>query len=110
MRSDTVSWSLCRGALFGVTDVVLSALACYTWTALVLTIPHWGNDWLQAGDGLRIFVEQFKALLPEFLKLFVLASWIAVTGGALIGVFSSQSQRGQPQRFRPPQGSPLPGK
>lgn len=103
MRSDTVSWSLCRGVLFGVTDVVLSALVCYTWTALALTIPHWGNDWLQAGDGLRILMAQFTALLPEFLKLFVLGSWIAVTGGALTGVFSAQSQRGQPQRFGRPQ-------
>jgi hypothetical protein len=80
---------------------VLSALVCYAWTALALTIPHWGNDWLQAGDGLRIFMNQFKLLLPEFLKLFVLGSWVAVTGGVLMGLFSAQSQRGRPQ------GSPL---
>jgi len=101
LRSNTLSWRICRGALFGLTDVVLSALVCYMWTALALTIPHWGNDWLQAGDGMRIFIDQFKLLLPEFLKLFVLGSWVAVTGGVLIGLFSAQSQRGRPQ------GSPL---
>ena len=101
LRSDTLSWRICRGALFGLTDVVLSALVCYAWTALALTIPHWGNDWLQAGDGMRIFIDQFKLLLPEFLKLFVLGSWVAVMGGALMGLFSAQSQRGRPQ------GSPL---
>jgi len=101
LRSNTLSWRICRGALFGLTDVVLSALVCYAWTALALTIPHWGNDWLQAGDGMRIFIDQFKLLLPEFLKLFVLGSWVAVTGGVLMGLFSAQSQRGRPQ------GSPL---
>ncbi|HZU66264.1 MAG TPA: serine/threonine-protein kinase [Ktedonobacteraceae bacterium] len=110
MRSDTICWSLCRGALFGVADIVLSALVCYAWTALALTMPHWGHDWLQAGDGLRIFIEQVKALLPEFLKLFVLGAWIAVTGGVLIGIFSFQGWRGQSHRFRSQQGSPLPGK
>jgi hypothetical protein len=90
VHSNSLCWRICRGALFGVTDIVLSGLVCYVWVGLALTIPHWGYDWLQAGDGLRIFVFQIKLLLPEFLKFFVLGSWVAVTGGALIGFFLSQ--------------------
>jgi serine/threonine protein kinase len=92
--SNSLCWCICWGALFGVTDIVLSGLVCYAWTALALTIPHWGYDWLQAGDGLRIFVVQIKLLLPEFLRFFVLGSWVAVGGGALIGFFLSPGHFG----------------
>ena len=96
--ANTVLWSVCRGILFGVTDVVLSALVCYIWTGLALTIPHWGYDWLQAGDGLRIFIDQVKLLLPVSLKYFVLGLWIAVTGGTLIGFFMGRSDTARSKR------------
>lgn len=91
LHPNTLLWSICRGVLFGITDVVLAALVCYTWSSLALTIPHWGYDWLEAGDGLRIFFDQVKLLLPVSLKYFVLGLWVAVTGGALIGFFMGRS-------------------
>ncbi|HEX6477961.1 MAG TPA: serine/threonine-protein kinase [Ktedonobacteraceae bacterium] len=97
-RSNTMLWSICRGVLFGVTDIVLSAVICYVWTGLALTIPHWGHDWLQAGDGLRIFIDQVKLLLPVLLKFFVLGLWVALPGGALIGFFVGHSRSTRSKR------------
>ena len=97
-RSNTVLWSVCRGVLFGITDVVLSALVCYTCTGLALTIPHWGYDWLQPGDGLYIFFDQLRVLLPVSLKFFVLSLWVAITGGALIGFFTERSHIARSKR------------
>jgi hypothetical protein len=98
LHANTLLWRVCRGVLFGVTDVVFSALVCYVWTGLALTIPHWGYDWLQAGDGLRIFIDQVKLLLLVSLKYFVLGLWIAVTGGALIGFFMGHGHTARSKR------------
>jgi hypothetical protein len=98
MRSNTLLWSICRGVLFGVTDVVFSALVCYVLTGVALTIPHWGYDWLQAGDGFRIFIDQVRLLLPVSVKYFVLGLCIAVTGGAVIGFFMGHGHTARSKR------------
>jgi hypothetical protein len=98
MPSNTLLWSICRGVLFEVTDVVFSALVCYVLTGVALTIPHWGYDWLQAGDGFRIFIDQVRLLLPVSVKYFVLGLCIAVTGGAVIGFFMGHGHTARSKR------------
>ena len=85
----SLPWGILWGLLFGITDVLLSGLVCYGLAAFALTIPHWGLDWLQPGDGLRIFLQQVRSLFPRALVLTLLAIWIAAPGGSVIGFLSA---------------------
>jgi hypothetical protein len=75
-----------------MTDVLLCALICYAWTALALTIPHWGYNWQHSGDGLRILLMEITKLAPTALQLILPSSWLAVLGGACIGIFSVRTE------------------
>src|SRR2546430_9377018 len=55
---------LLMGLLFGIVDTVLSALICYSLFSLLATIPHWGVDWRQSGDGLRLFLQEAQHFAP----------------------------------------------
>ena len=74
------------GVFFGMSNVLFSGLVCYIWVALATTIPHWGHDWQYAGDGLRIFVSQIALLAQPALTPILIGLWLAVLGGALIGI------------------------
>ncbi len=86
----TFSWSLFWGVFFGLTNALLSALVCLLWKALLYVIPFWGN----AGGSLGDF---FKGalpleLIPGVVELTLLALWMSVIGGALIGIFSVRDE------------------
>ena len=82
----TFSWAVFWGIFFGMTNALLSGFVCYIWATLATTIPHWGHDWRYAGDGLHIFVTQFVNLAQQGLTSLLLGLWLAVLGGALLGV------------------------
>lgn len=88
----TFIWAILWGMLFGIVDTLLSALVCYAWTALLLTIPHWGHDWLSAGDGLTIFLGEASKLAKNALMLTLLSLWIAVPSGVIIALLNLKSK------------------
>nr|WP_277988941.1 serine/threonine-protein kinase [Ktedonosporobacter rubrisoli] len=83
------------GLLFGLLNGAFSSLACYGWSALLRTLPHWGYDWLGPGDGPRIFLEQAVALAPVALVVMVPCLVLSLAGGAFIGILTAQSQQRQ---------------
>jgi serine/threonine protein kinase len=86
----TFSWSLFWGVFFGLTNALLCALVCLLWKALLYVIPLWGN----AGGSLGDFFKGALALelIPEIVALTLLALWMSVIGGALIGIFSVRDE------------------
>src|SRR5205085_4248862 len=78
-------WGVFWGISFGMLDALLCILLCYAWTALALTIPHWGYDWQHSGDGLRIFVGEVQNLAGAALRLAIPGLWLAVLGGGILG-------------------------
>ncbi|MHB8597648.1 MAG: serine/threonine protein kinase [Ktedonobacteraceae bacterium] len=83
-------WGICWGLLFGVLDTLFSALFCWTWTAIALTIPHWNRDWQYPGDGWHIFWRQVLWLQPSALSLLIIGVWLAVIGGMYIGYLNAR--------------------
>ncbi len=86
----STAWGICWGSLFGVLDTLFSALFCWIWTAIALTVPHWGRDWQYPGDGWHIFWSQALWLLPAALPLLILGIWLAVLGGMCIGYLNAR--------------------
>jgi serine/threonine protein kinase len=86
----TFSWSLFWGVFFGLTNALLCALVCLLWKAFLYVIPLWGN----AGGSLGDFFKGALALelIPEIVALTLLALWMSVIGGALIGIFSVRDE------------------
>lgn len=91
----SLSWGVFWGMLFGIVDALISALVCFTWTALGRTfLFHWGRDWQVPGQGWSLFLLEAQGLfVPDNLRLFLMALWIAVVGGALIGLLHAWAQR-----------------
>ncbi len=83
-------WGICWGLLFGVLDTLFSALCCWVWTAIALTIPHWNHDWQYPGDGWHIFWSQVLWLEPFALPLLLLGIWLAALGGMCIGYINAR--------------------
>lgn len=82
----TYPWGILTGLVFGVVDAFCATLACYGWAALLLTLPHWGHDWLYAGQGITIYFQQAASLLTNVLLLGLLCMWLAAFGGVCIGM------------------------
>ncbi len=91
----SLSWGVFWGMLFGIVDALVSALVCFTWTALGRTfLLHWGRDWQVPGQGWSLFLSEAQGLLVrDNLGLLLMALWIAVVGGALIGLLHARAQR-----------------
>ena len=86
----STAWGICWGSLFGVLDTLFSALFCWIWTAIALTVPHWDRDWQYPGDGWHIFWSQVLWLLPAALPLLIVGIWLAVLGGVCIGYLNAR--------------------
>jgi serine/threonine protein kinase len=86
----SVVWGISWGLLFGVLDTLFSALFCWVWTAIALTIPHWNHDWQYPGDGWHIFWNQVLWLQPAALPLLIVGVWLAVIGGMCIGYLNAR--------------------
>ena len=86
----TLSWSLFWGIFFGMTNALLSLLAYMVWNSLLLAVQLRGS----AGGGMSGFF--FPSLLfasdPRVVILLLLALWVSVIGGAIIGIFSMQGE------------------
>ena len=86
----TLSWSLFWGIFFGMTNALLSLLAYMVWNTLLFAVQLRGS----AGGGLSGFF--FPSLLfasdPRVVILLLLALWVSVIGGAIIGIFSMQGE------------------
>jgi hypothetical protein len=86
----SLSWSLFWGIFFGMTNALLSLLACMVWYSLLLIVPFQGST----GEGLSGF---FGPSLPfdsepRIVVLLLLALWVSVTGGAIIGIINMQGE------------------
>ena len=90
----TFARSLFWGVCFGLANALLSALACFAWKAFLFVMPFSGN----AGAGLSDYFQQTLALelLPGVVELTLLALWMSVIGGALIGIFSERDEGAVP--------------
>jgi len=94
-------WSLFWGIFFGLVNALFSALVCIFWKALLFTVPFWGN----AGGNLDDFFKKTSALafVPGVIELALLALWMSVIGGALIGLFSVRDEGVVPVAHQRPQ-------
>ncbi len=86
----SAAWGICWGLLFGTLNTLFSGVLCWAWTAIALTIPHWGRDWQYPGDGWHIFWGQVLWLQPAALSLLIVGMWIAVLGGMCIGYLNAR--------------------
>jgi hypothetical protein len=77
------------GFCFGLLDTFISMLVCYGGVTLWRTFLHWGQDWLQKGDGLHIFVSVAQAMLPDVLMLLIAGALIGLGGGVVLGLLAS---------------------
>jgi Protein kinase domain len=96
------SWGLFWGVFFGMTNALLSALVCLIWGAL---LSFSGS----AGGGLNNFISGVTALssMSQVVLLVLLALWMSVIGGALIGIFSVRDEDAKPLAR---QGAQKPGR
>src|SRR5260370_17561042 len=90
----TFGRSLFWGVCFGLSNALLSALVCFAWKAVLFAMPFSGN----AGAGLSDYIQQTFALesLPGVVELTLLALWMSVIGGAVIGLFCLRGQGAVP--------------
>jgi hypothetical protein len=80
-------WGLFWGVFFGLTDALASTLLCFVWGALIqLPLKFQCPSWCTAGDGFRIAFQTMFALASQSVVPVVLGLWIAVIGGAIIGL------------------------
>ena len=90
IRLTTFARSLFWGVCFGLSNVLLSALVCFAWKAFLFIMPFFGNT----GAGLGDYFQQISVLelLPGAVELTLLALWMSVIGGALMGIFSVRDE------------------
>ena len=77
----TLSWGLFWGAFFGLTDALLSMLVCLVWTLLADLHVYY-----HPGDGFSAVIQEAVLLTQQAVLPLVLGLWIAVIGGAIIGI------------------------
>lgn len=82
-----ISWGLFWGVFFGLTDALVSTLLCFIWAALIqLPANFHCKPWCASGDGIRVMYQTMFDLATQAIVPVVLSLWIAVLGGAIIGV------------------------
>ena len=86
-------WSLFWGVFFGLTDGLASIVLCLLWAALV-SLPNQYHcpNWCASGDGVGIMIHTVGQFATQAIIPVVLSLWIAVIGGALIGVMGVRSR------------------
>ncbi len=94
IQMTTFSWSLFWGVFFGLTNALLSGLVCLIWNALLFTVPIFGY----AGGSLNDFFNGMIVLAytPEVVEWALLALWVSVIGGAVIGIVSERDEGATP--------------
>jgi hypothetical protein len=80
-------WGLFWGVFFGLTDALASTLLCLVWGALIqLPLNFRCGTWCGAGDGFKVLFQVMLNLAAQALVPMVLGLWMAVIGGAIIGL------------------------
>jgi serine/threonine protein kinase len=97
----TLSWSLFWGIFFGMTNALLSLVACMICSALLLAAQLRGS----AGGGLSAFFGPSLLFASDsrLVVLLLLALWVSVIGGAIIGIFSMQGEDAARMSHQAPQ-------
>ena len=86
-------WGLFWGIFFGLTDALASTLLCLIWGALIqLPLNFRCPQWCSAGDGVKITFQIIGGLAAQALVPVVLGLWIAVLGGAIMGLLRLRSK------------------
>lgn len=86
-------WGLFWGVFFGLTDALASILLCLVWAALIqLPANFHCKPWCASGDGFRVMYQTMYGLATQAVVPVVLSLWIAVMGGAIIGVMHMRSR------------------
>ncbi len=88
----SLPWGIVFGMVYGIVTVAISALVCYSFSALIYTVLHW-NVGPQADYGWHRFVAEVIALAPHALFIFLVSLWCIVFGGALIGLFAARKEQ-----------------
>ncbi|HYX51062.1 MAG TPA: hypothetical protein VE843_15045, partial [Ktedonobacteraceae bacterium] len=86
----SLSWSLFWGIFFGMTNALLSLLACMVWYSLMLIVSLQGS----IGGGLSGFFAPSLQFMSDsrIVVLVLIALWVSVTGGAIIGIVNMQDE------------------
>jgi hypothetical protein len=95
----TLSWSLFWGVFFGMTNALLSTSVCLAWT-LLFVMPFLGS----AGGDLNASFSKVLmfASIPHVVVFLLLALWMSVVGGAIIGIFSMRDEGVAPVSHKGP--------
>jgi hypothetical protein len=86
----TLPWGLFWGIVFGMANALLSLLACMVWYSLIPGVQFLGST----GKDLNGYFgpTQFLVSDPRVVVLLLLALWVSVTGGAIVGIFNMQGE------------------
>jgi serine/threonine protein kinase len=86
----TLPWGLFCGMVFGMANALLSLLACMVWYSLLPGVQFQGSY----GEDLNGYFGPVLFLVsdPRVVVLLLLALWVSVTGGAIIGIFNMQGE------------------
>lgn len=80
-------WGLFWGVFFGLTDALTSITLCLIWVALAsLPGDYHCPPWCASGNGVGILFGTMTGLASRAIVPVVLSLWIAVIGGAVIGL------------------------
>ncbi len=80
-------WGLFWGVFFGLTDALASTMLCLFWGGLIQLPQNFHcPQWCSAGDGVKILFSSILGLATQTVVPVVSGLWIAVIGGAIIGL------------------------
>ena len=83
----TLSWGLFWGVFYGLSDALVSIPVCLLWTLLLLFPRYYVcPSWCHTGDGFSVVSSVVFTLAQQAVLPVVLGLWIAVIGGAIIGI------------------------
>jgi serine/threonine protein kinase len=96
----TLPLGLFWGIFFGMMNALFSLIACIIWYSLVLVGPLQGST----AEGLSSFFGQTLQFFSDsrIVILLLIALWVSVTGGAIIGIINIQGE-GEVQISHPKQ-------
>jgi serine/threonine protein kinase len=91
MSLTSLSWSLLWGIFFGMTNALLSLVACMVSYSLFFMVQFQTTS---GAEGLSSFIAPSLHFVsdPRIVVLLLLALWVSVTGGAITGIINMQSE------------------
>jgi serine/threonine protein kinase len=88
--STLLSWSIIWGVIFGITNALLSTSVCLICNSLLFAITFQGSS----GVGLNNFFSNLLVFAsdPRVIVFMLLAFWMSIVGGAIIGIFNVRDE------------------